>query len=106
METAYQNYHGEAGSSNVVQKGERHFIPRNRLPDYLSEIRTEDIPLAVNFLVSQLAIVHVPDKPQKKHAWEHYKLSAEIEALSSFERKRLPLDYTCALTEALEEKHR
>lgn len=37
--------------------------------------------------------------------WENYELSPEIKTLSSFERKKLPLDYDNALTEVLEEKH-
>ena len=76
------------------------------MTDYLSEVRKEDIPWAVNFLVSQLVIVHEPIKPERKHAWEDYKLSAEMEAFSSFERKTIPSDYDRALMEALEEKHK
>ena len=106
METAYQNIHSESVAPTVGQKEERHFIPRSRLTDYLSEVRKEDIPWAVNFLVSQLTIAHEPTKPQKKHAWENYKLSAEMEELSSFDRKKLPLDYDGALTEIFEEKYK
>jgi hypothetical protein len=105
MEMTYQNNHSESVASTVGQKEEKHFIPRSRLTDYLSEVRKEDIPWAVNFLVSQLAIAHEPIKPERKHVWEDYKLSAEIEALSSFERKSLPSDYGSALMDALEEKH-
>ena len=86
METTHQNIHSESVAPIVGQKGKRHFIPRSRLTDYLSEVRKEDIPWAVNFLVSQLAVVHEPIKPERKHAWEDYKLSAEMEAFSSFER--------------------
>ena len=106
METTHQNIHSETFAPNKGEKGERHFIPRNRLSEYLLEVRKEDIPWAVNFLVSQLATVHEPIKTQTKHAWEDYKLSAEIEALSSFDRKRLPSDYDNAIMDALEEKHK
>ena len=86
--------------------GERRFIPRSRLSDYLSVVNKEDIPWAVNFLVSQLALPQEPVKSQKKHVWEDYKLSPEIEALSSFERKRLPSDYEEALAETITEKYK
>ena len=85
---------------------ERRYIPRERLTSYLSEVRREDIPWAVNFLVSQLVTVEEPDMPQKNHLWENYELTPEIEALSSFERKKLPLDYDNALIEALDQKHK
>ena len=92
--------------TSATINGERHFIPRSRLSDYLSVVNKEDIPWAVNFLVSQLALPQEPVKSQKKHVWEDYKLSPEIEALSSFERKRLPSDYEEALAETMTEKYK
>lgn len=106
METSHQIISDKAIVLNGEQKKEGHFVPRNRLSDYLSEVRREDIPWAVNFLVSQLSIAHEPTKPQKKHAWENYKLSAEMEEFSSFDRKKLPVDYDGALTEIFEERYR
>lgn len=106
MEATLQTNRDEAVIHNAEQKVERRFIPRERLSGYLSEVSMEDIPWAVNFLVRQLAQAHEPIKPQKRHAWEDYKLSSEIEALSSFERTALPIDYHIALKEALEEKNR
>ncbi len=105
MEALHQNSPSHTiGKENVSE--ERRYIPRDRLTSYLSEVRREDIPWAVNFLVSQLVTVEEPDTPQKKHLWENYELTPEIKALSSFERKKLPLNYDDALTEALEEKHK
>lgn len=91
---------------STTVNGEKHFIPRSRLSDYLSVVNKEDIPWAVNFLVSQLTLTKEPVKPQKKHVWEDYKLSPEIEALSSFDRKRLPSDYEEALAETMTEKYK
>ena len=93
-------------NSSTAINGEKHFIPRSRLSDYLSVVNKEDIPWAVNFLVSQLALPQEPVKSQKKHVWEDYRLSPEIEALSSFERKRLPSDYEEALAETMTEKYK
>ena len=105
METTYQNIASQASSPEGAQK-DRRFIPRSRLSSYLSEVRKEDIPWAVNFLVNQLAFAEEPVKPQRKHTWENYKLSPEIEVLSSFERKKLPTDYDEALRGEMEEKSR
>ena len=106
METIHQIISDKAIVLNGEQKEEGHFVPRNRLSDYLLGVRKEDIPWAVNFLVNQLTIANEPAKPQKEHAWESYKLSEEMERLSSFDREKLPADYDDALKEALEEKYR
>ena len=97
METIHQIISDKAIALNGEQKEEGHFVPRNRLSDYLLGVRREDIPWAVSFLVNQLAIAHEPAKPQKEHAWESYKLSEEMEKLSSFDRQKLPTDYESAL---------
>lgn len=106
MDTLYQIISDKANAHNGELKDEGHFIPRSLLSDYLSVVRKEDIPWAVNFLVSQLAITDESDKPQVRHSWENYKLSEEMEALSSFGRKKLPADYDTELMNALEEKYR
>lgn len=105
METIFKEIPSVTSASEGAER-ERRFVPRSRLSAYLSEVSKEDIPWAVNFLVSQLVIVPEPIKPHRKHTWEDYKLSPEIEALSSFQRKKLPADYDAALTEQLEEKYR
>lgn len=82
-------------------------IPKENLSAYLSEVSIDDIPWAVNFLVSKLVLANgVQKTEEKRHAWSDYKLSPEIEALSSFERKELPRDYDKALTDMLAERYR
>ena len=83
------------------------FIPKEDLPDYLSEVSVDDIPWAVNFLVSKLAMANSKlESEEATHTWSDYKLSPEIERLSSFEREELPLDYDKALAEILEVKYK
>lgn len=106
MDRVHYNMPNETISFDRESEGERHFIPRNKLSTFLLGVRKEDIPWAVNFLVSQLTISDEPTQPKQKHAWEDYQLSAEIEELSSFKRESLPTDYASALTERLEEKYR
>ena len=83
------------------------YISKENLPDYLSEVSMDDIPWAVNFLVSKLVMANNKAKPEEAtHKWNDYRLSPEIEALSSFERTELPHDYDKALAEILERKYR
>ena len=83
------------------------FIPKEKLSAYLSEVSMDDIPWAVNFLVSKLVMANNEEETVKEsHAWSDYKLSPEIETLSSFERKELPRDYDKALVGILEERYR
>ena len=80
--------------------GSRRLIPKENLSAYLSEVSIDDIPWAVNFLVSKLALANrEQNTEEERHTWSDYKLSPEIEALSSFERKELPHDYDKALTD-------
>ena len=82
-------------------------IPKENLSAYLSEVSIDDIPWAVNFLVSKLVLANKEQNTEEeRHAWIDYKLSPEIEALSSFERKELPRDYDKALTDILAERHK
>ncbi len=105
METISKNTPSQITVTESAER-ERRFVPRSRLSAYLSEVSKEDIPWAVNFLVSQLVIVPETIQPHRNHIWEDYKLSPEIEALSSFERTKLPADYDAVLTEQIEEKYR
>lgn len=80
-------------------------IPKENLSAYLSEVSIDDIPWAVNFLVSKLVLANREQNTEEEtHAWNDYQLSPEIEALSSFERKELPRDYDKACRHHLDSR--
>lgn len=86
----------KSGSSAITEALQSHgtgFVSKENLPTYLSGVSIEDIPWAVNYLVSKLVDVsRKKEDNSKPHTWSNYQLSPEIEALSSFERKSLPDD--------------
>lgn len=104
METDKNNLLSEPLATGQIANRERRFISKEQLPVYLSAVKTDDIPLAISYLVDKLAAR--PAKPENKtHRWDSYELSSEIIALSSFERVQLPKDYDAALIKIVEEEN-
>lgn len=96
----------ETAALKMIQGYAEHSVAREHLSDYLSVVSMEDIPWAVNFLLSKLAVKKEATAVEEHHIWDDYELSPEIQALSSFERKVLPDDYKQELTEILGERYK
>ncbi len=103
METEKNNLVSEPIATGQIANRVNRFVSKEQLPAYLSAVKTDDIPLAISYLVDKLAARPAQSGNSETHQWDSYELSSEIAALSSFERVQLPNDYDAALIKIIKE---
>ena len=105
METEKNNLVSEPIATGQIANRVNRFVSKEQLPAYLSAVKTDDIPLAISFLVDKLAARPTQSGNRENHQWDSYELSPEIAALSSFERVPLPSDYDATLIKIVKEEN-
>lgn len=94
-------------SEPTASLSETYTIPRSHLFEMLSEVKVDDIPAAIKYLVDKLAIVQKSSiRTTVSHKWDKYQLSEQVIAMAPSKRKNIYGDYDSELLEVLEEKYK